>query len=192
MHMASVLASRAIAAGVVFAFASGTALAHDMIEVGLTSSKKQLAAHFDIAAAIPIEESIFDGIPGFAGPVLGFESLLFDDEIEQVFKLPSDCDIRVRVMSFDPGVRLWNDHSTAPLEVGEAFSPGVPYFHTHPIWQITEPGFDKNYNITLALEDATGNYGTSEPFTVTFTPVPTPGAAGLLGVAGLAGLRRRR
>ncbi len=181
-----------VAAAGLMAVVAGSALAHDMVEVGLDASKKRLAAHFDITFPIALPESSIPTVPGWAGAELGFEALLFDDAIEEVYKLPDNCDIKVRIMSYTPGVFLWNDHTTAQLQVGETFNPGTPYFHTHPIWQITQPGFGQNFVVVMQLEDALGNYQTSEQFTVTFTPVPAPGAAGVLAMAGLMGRRRRR
>ena len=46
---------------------------------------------------------------------------------------------------------------------------------------------------TLRIEDnASGDLGSLNGWTLHYKAVPTPGAAALLGVAGLAGLRRRR
>lgn len=171
---------------------SAWAQAHDMVEVGLVSGQTRLAAHFDIHGAIPLDESFIGNVPGWAGAELGFAAMLFDDPIEGLLKLPDDCDVRVKVVGYTPGLWLWNNGTTAALNAGESYSLGEPYFHHHPIWQIDQPGFGQVFNVELVLEDALGNYAASEPFTVGFTPVPTPGAAGVLGLAGVMGLRRRR
>jgi uncharacterized protein (TIGR03382 family) len=48
-------------------------------------------------------------------------------------------------------------------------------------------------NWTLSVQDsAGGDTGSLSSWTLNLTPVPTPGAAALLGLAGVAGLRRRR
>jgi len=189
MNMVKMARAAGVAAGLAMAL---PALGHDMIHVGVNQAQNKLMSHFDITFPVPIEESSLPGIPGYAGAVMGFEALLFDHADDGAFKLPDNCNIRVRVLGYDTGVFLWNDNSSAQLNVGEAFNVGTPYFHTHPIWQITEPGFGNSYKVILALEDSTGNYQTSDPFTLTFTPVPTPGAVFVLGAAGILAGRRRR
>jgi len=59
----------------------------------------------------------------------------------------------------------------------------------HNNWAFTEPGV---YELTFGFEATVAGAVLSEQGTFTFEVIPAPGAAGMLGFAGLAGLRRRR
>ncbi|MEO0629729.1 MAG: hypothetical protein AAFY46_03255, partial [Planctomycetota bacterium] len=74
-------------------------------------------------------------------------------------------------------------------------------FDDHPWWTVdtTSPDFDANilsYDLTFRLidirDDGVTPLAPTDDITVTFTRIPTPGTAALLGLAGLGATRRRR
>ncbi len=97
-----------------------------------------------------------------------------------------------------PGeVAMWvNDQfGNVELWMGSAdgldASDGIDLFEgaIHNNWAFTAPG---TYELTFGFGATVGGVDVSEQATFTFVVVPAPGAAALLGFAGLAAARRRR
>lgn len=65
-------------------------------------------------------------------------------------------------------------------------------FGGHPHGQLTGVNGEGVYDITLVAWDASGVYGDSAPVTLRIEAVPAPASAALMGLAGLAAIRRRR
>lgn len=62
----------------------------------------------------------------------------------------------------------------------------------HPHGQVTGINGEGVYDLTLVAWDANGVYADSAPVTLRIEAVPAPASAALMGVAGLAAMRRRR
>lgn len=73
--------------------------------------------------------------------------------------------------------------------IERSFGVGVG---NHPHGQVTGIDGVGLYDLTIVAWDANGIYGDSAPVTLRINAVPAPASAALLGVAGIAGLRRRR
>lgn len=63
------------------------------------------------------------------------------------------------------------------------------YHMHHQIQSFTTPGL---YDVTLVAWDANGRYADAEPFTLRYQVAPAPGGLAALGLAAMAGVRRRR
>ncbi len=79
--------------------------------------------------------------------------------------------------------------SNGATRLDRSFGVGVG---NHPHGQVT--GFDGlgTYDLMLVAWDANGVYADSAPVTLRINAVPAPASAALLGLAGVAGVRRRR
>jgi len=62
----------------------------------------------------------------------------------------------------------------------------------HPHGQVTGINGEGVYDLTLVAWDANGVYADSAPVTLRIEAIPAPASAALMGVAGLAAMRRRR
>lgn len=73
--------------------------------------------------------------------------------------------------------------------IDRSFGVGVG---NHPHGQVTGINGVGTYDLTLVAWDANGVYADSAPVTLRINAVPAPASAALLGIAGVAGVRRRR
>lgn len=150
---------------------------------------------FDEAAFLPPFSD--GGINGWLGDDPGFTNLDEDEPDEGFFMLAAGADVYFEFVSADPAFKVY-DPFFALMSPGESFALGGHEFDEHPFWHIDsdDAAFDPNqtvWNVQWRLLDlGTTGYGESQVYTSQFTNVPTPGAAVLAGVAGLAALRRRR
>lgn len=145
---------------------------------------------------------------GWFGDEPGFASFPEDEADEGIFRLEAGAQIQFELISADPGFLVYDPTFSSALGNGDTFLfdaiTGDPAdantwsnFDDHPWWTVSrdDAGFDASifsYDVTFQLNDvgSTG-YGSTGPITVSFTRVPAPGAASLLGLTALAARRRR-
>jgi hypothetical protein len=65
---------------------------------------------------------------------------------------------------------VWNDSGSAIVPIGGSYTLGAPYFHHHPLWNITSGVYGESYEIQIKFHDGTGTYTDSEPVTILFAP----------------------
>jgi hypothetical protein len=145
----------------------------------------KLKVDVTFAQPLGLPVSIFPGITGYATGEVGLHSAASDDPTNDFFQLSSAVDLRLILLSKDPGMEVWNDHGSAYMEPGEAFFIGAPAFDTHPVWDLVGGTPGMSYSMTLKVIDLNGVYTESEPFVVSFTPNPpiltiTPAAPGFV------------
>ena len=58
------------------------------------------------------------------------------------------------------------------MGVGDSFFIGPAPFDTHPIWNIVNGTAGNSYSLRLKVRDLNGVYTESEPFELSFTPMP--------------------
>ncbi|MEM1330592.1 MAG: hypothetical protein AAGG07_08535 [Planctomycetota bacterium] len=195
---------RSITTTLAVAAFAGSALADFETDFGVGRTMDgNLIVEFNFDNIEEIQESpdlmAFDGFfsdePGFAG----FD---FDEPDEGIFALEAGAQIQFELVSADAGFRVYDPTFSTVLNPGDTFNfdavTSTSTFDDHPWWTIerSDPGFDESifsYDVTFRLLDvgSTG-YGATDNITVTFTRVPTPASAAVLGLAGLAATRRRR
>lgn len=168
---------------------SASALAHNPINIARTAEGR-LTHHIHAEQPEPLNPSVFPEYPGWCDFDVAIEALEEDDDKEGLFTLDPAADIELLVVSSDPGVRVAFNLGQF-IEPGSGFNLGHSYFHYHPAWNIFEGQVGSVYEITFMLHDHTGTYSDSEPFKVSFTPIPAPGAMAAFGVAAVACRRRR-
>lgn len=161
----------------------------------------QLAVEFDFDEAIPLAPVSSNpfGIVGWSADEPGFDHADGNDpdlgalgvgaSIRLVGLTPFDAALLVRSPVLPFGVAI--DASGGALDIGDH------ELHQHALWNIdsSAPGFDPNQALwtgTFRLIDVgTTGYAESEPFALTFTPVPEP--VSLLGSAlGIPLILRRK
>jgi hypothetical protein len=170
-------------------FASG-ALGHEVELLVGRSAAGQIKVHAELTHAIELAPSIFPGITGHAFAEPAFHSTILEEPSEDFFLLSSSSDLRFMLLAKDPGMEVWNDTGSAFLPVGGTYFIGAPVFDTHPMWNIIGGTPGNHYSLTLKLFDTSGIHSESEPLTLTFTPVPEPGALALF-LLGAIGFRWR-
>jgi hypothetical protein len=180
-----------------FAFATlavaglaASAMAHDVVMVAQSPTGQLVGYNRQHHPAL-LEPSAFSELTGWVATDFGFEALAFDDPDADLFVANPGADIGFRLLSAD-GVDVKRDNGVAGfMAINELYLLGNPYFHVHPIFQTQTPDFDSPVSITVQLIDRNNIHADSAPITMRFQAVPTPGALGLLGLAGLASRRRR-
>lgn len=125
---------------------------------------------FDEPLGLPV--SVFPGWPGYATGEVGFHSAAFGEPTNDFYQLSPACDLRFILLAKDPGMEVLNDHGSAYMTVGESFFIGPPAFDTHPLWDLVSGQIGVAYSLTLKIHDVNGVYPDSEPFVLSFTPVP--------------------
>ena len=140
------------------------------------------------ASSFEVPPSPFAEFPGYATAEIAFESLAAPNSHGSVPPSPGS-DIRVVLVSADPGLTLFDGLTAVPI--GGEVTLGPPFFHYLPVWSIEAGPLGGVYDVTLIARDANGVHADSLPFEISFTAVPAPGAAAL-GAAGLAAACRRR
>lgn len=165
---------RALAACVACGVVSCAAHAHDMMYVGQTSTGR-LTIYID-PAIVPnmMYQSIYPEFGGWVQTEFGIETIGGPIPEYNLYPISPLADVRLVLVSGDPGIVLQKDEFQGPLLVGESYYLGNPYFHQHPIWNITEPEIGKIYKLTFILHDLNGVYTDSAPFTITFGCIPCP------------------
>jgi hypothetical protein len=177
------------AAAAVFAASADVALAHDEVLIG-RSAAGQLVGHADFPMPLPLELSTFPGLPHWWSGGLGVAALEDDEPAEDLFVLSETSDIRMILAGVDPEMVLYN--SLVPLNVGESFFLGQPYFHYHPVFGRTSGDLGATGSIRVIFHDVTGTYTDSDPVELSFVTVPAPSAAGMIALFGAALARRRK
>ncbi len=141
------------------------------------------------------------GLHGWALADPGLLNLTKDEPGEDFFTLASGAIINLELVSIDPALRVWSEgFGSALTGPGQSFIVGGSEFDYHPTYHINsdDPAFDPEvqvFSATFRLFDTgTTGYAPSEPFMLSFTPVPEPATFMLLGagVVGALGNRIRR
>lgn len=167
----------------------GGAFAHEEVMVG-RSSTNQLVMHTHDIMPFELPESVFPGISGYAGATVALASLEADDPGEDLFMLPGNVDIRCVLLATSANMRVYN--GVNPMVAGEEMVLGAPVIHYLPLWNITQGNPGEESFAVFQFRDASNQMTTSAPFFVTFTPAPTPGVLGAVGIGAVAAMRRRR
>lgn len=184
--MKNVMLAVVTAAGV-----AGSAVAHDVVDVGVNSAGA-LVGRNRAHHAIELMPSVFPGINGWISIDFGFEALFFDAPTIDMYVPNSASNISFQLLSADPGIGIMRDGGSGEqMEVGEFFSLGNPYFHIHPTFQNLVPSYDTPLRMQVQLIDTAGIHAASAPITLEFITAPAPGALGLLGLVAIAGRRHR-
>ncbi|MGP1272808.1 MAG: hypothetical protein ACTS22_05700 [Phycisphaerales bacterium] len=177
----------------------------------------QLKVEFNFASIEPIAGFVTNGgangdFTGWFSDEPGFANFEVDEPDEGLFVVPDGTVVGFELLSVQAPFRVYDPFFDAVVPVGGTFELGsvsrdpgtgavISGFDDHPWWTVdsTDPAYDENvfdYTITFRLFDARTDgvapLAATDPITVTFTRIPTPGAAAVLGLAGLASLRRRR
>lgn len=190
--------------GLSLLFASNAAFAgggHDHADedlvVGVTGAG-QLAVEFNFSELIELPEISGGLLNGWGVADPGFFNLADDEPAEDFFVLAAGADVRFEVIDFDDAFRGWTQGFASTFAApGEYFALGSPDFDEHPFWQIdsNHAGFDPlraQWNATGRLIDvgSTG-YAASEPFTLSFVPVPEPSSLSILALSCMTVMLRR-
>jgi len=164
--------------------------AHEL-QVGRNNSN-QVAMNILGGQPFEIRESELPGFDGFAAVDPGFVSLLEDDPNTGLFLLPQTSFIKFTLLGIDPGLQIWNDTGTAPMNVGETYTVGIPLFHTHPVWHIPSGAPGNVYAAQIQLFDQSGILSPGPIYTLTFAAVPEPATISLVMLAALTAAYRQR
>ncbi|MCB9851518.1 MAG: PEP-CTERM sorting domain-containing protein [Phycisphaerales bacterium] len=190
--------------GLSLLFASNAAFAgggHNHADEDLVvgvSGAGQLAVEFNFSELIELPEISGGFLSGWGVADPGFFNLADDEPAEDFFVLGAGADVRFEVINFDGAFQGWTQGFASTFAApGEFFALGGPDFDEHPFWQIdsSDSGFDPlqtQWNATGRLIDvgSTG-YAASDPFTLSFVPVPEPSSLSILALAGMTLMLRR-
>ncbi|MEM8758013.1 MAG: hypothetical protein AAGF47_09560 [Planctomycetota bacterium] len=198
------------------ALIAGVASADFETDFGVaTDGAGALAVEFNFDSIELISEFVEGGgsdgsFTGFFSEEPGFANFEEDEEDEGLFVVPDGTVVAFELVSADPAFVVYDPFFDAPVPAGSSFVLGtvnvdaagaVTGFDDHPFWTIdvNDAGFDDDifdYDVTFRLVDVRDDGITpltaTENITVTFSRIPTPGTAAVLGLAGLATARRRR
>ncbi|MEM1071250.1 MAG: hypothetical protein AAGB48_02635 [Planctomycetota bacterium] len=174
----------------------------------------QLQVEFNFGSIEPISNFIAGGglngdFTGFFSDEPGFANFEEDEPLEDLFVVPDGTVVGFQLVSADAAFVVYDltfDSIVNPgdtIELGAVLRDGTGAvtlgFDDHPWWTVdtTDPSYDPSvtaYSMTFRLVDlrTDGNaIAATDDITVSF-PIPAPGSAALLGLAGLAAARRRR
>ena len=161
---------------------------HGLIEIGQTIAR-QLVFHLEEPLPLPMHESMLPGHPGYATEEVPIESLQMMNMHEHI-PLDPGSDIRMMLVSIDPGLSLFN--GTTLIAPGTEWALGSPHFHVVPLWTIGRGPMGGVFGARLQARDAAGLQTQSAVFEVTFVTVPAAGTLpAMLGAGMVAGRRRR-
>jgi hypothetical protein len=154
--------------------ACSSASAHDMMYVGQNSAGKLTIFIDPFMMPNMMVQSPYVEFDGWLQTELGMETIGEPVPEYNLYPISPLSDIRLKLVGADAGIVLQQDGFAGPLAIGDSYYLGNPYFHHHPIWNITEPEIGKLYRLTFVLHDLTGMYPDSAPFTITFGCTPCP------------------
>ncbi len=177
----------------------------------------QLAVEFNFGSVEPIANFATNGgangdFTGWFSDEPGFANFDTDEPDEGLFVVPDGTVVAFELISASPAFTVYDltfDNIVAPgtnIELGSVQRDAltgdvISGFDDHPWWtvDVNSPGYDPSvfsYDLTFRLvdlrTDGIAPLAPTDPITVTFTRIPTPGTAALLGLAGLGAMRRRR
>jgi hypothetical protein len=165
---------RFAASAVLAAWFAVPALAHDMTYVGRSAAGKLKVYYDPETFPVEMQPSVFAEVDGWANADFGFEPITEAEWWNDFYPLSSASFIEFVLVSQDEGVQVLQDEFQGPLPVGGAYPIGNPYFHLHPMWNIHEPAFDREFSMTIILRDRNGIYADSDPIIYTFVAIPCP------------------
>lgn len=170
------------------------ALAHEAFNIAQQGDQLLIGFDFDHHVLLDLE---FPGYPGWMTNEIPFEEADEHHRPPGSEPLEPGALIVLEVVLFDAGVSLRD-----PGDIDHAFdSPGQQFalgvggtdFSVSPFWYLNANDYDPNageWHAAFRLVDIAGKHAPSETYTLKL--VPAPGALGVLGLSGVALLRRRR
>lgn len=155
----------------------------DGIDVGRNAAGKLLAI-IEVPQPLPIPNSPFPGIEGYATADVGFSSVEHDHPAEGLFALPPTANVEFVLLGAEHDLLVFN--GLTPMMVGEAGLLGTPFFDVHPVYNIDHGGPGTTKSLQFVLRDLSGQFAESDPFTLSF--VATPACPGDIDGDGNVGL----
>lgn len=141
---------------------------------------------------------LLPGDAGFSGIWVhddpAFASLLTDQPDIDLFRLPPDHAVALRLVAADSPLRFFDPATFTPI----IESPGATFAFVHDqngdfdINLLSGSALPGRYAATFEFTDLSGASLDSEPFTLHFQTVPTPSSIPLIMFAGIAASRRQR
>jgi hypothetical protein len=171
------------------ATATAPSHAHEIVLLVGRSAAGQIKIDADLDHPVPLDPSIFPGIPGYAFGEPAFHATILDDPANDFFQLDPAANFQFVITAQDPGIGIYTPSGPVPINTPVTLGPSV--FDFHPVWQIPGGPVGATYNITLKFQDTTGLYTESAPLSVPFQSVPEPAALTLITLASPLFLRRR-
>ena len=159
-----------LVAASVLALVAGVAAGHDEVIVASDNSGR-LIVKIEGEQPVPMS-STTPGFEGLAGAPLGLTTVFVSIPEEGLFALPANADIVYIITSIQHGLTMYND--LVPMNPGDSYALGQPYFHNHPVWQIAHPHSGESYTMTGYFRDLAGTHTDSAEFTVSFLAAPAP------------------
>ncbi len=173
---------------------------HGDITVGRTGITQPTATRLAIEADLdsPVFLAPASGLAaGWTSGHPGFNALAGDEPDERFWTLASGAQVRLEVVSISGGLAVVQPGGGAIADAaGESVLLGGATLHAHPTWYAQASTLGSGWTGTLTatfrlIDTGTTGYESSDPFTMTFTNVPEPTAAILLGLGALGLVRRR-
>lgn len=141
----------------------------EAVDIG-RSAAGQLRAHFHFPQPLALAESVFPGFPGFATGLLGIHSVLLAEPDEDLFPLDPGADLRLVLVSKDPGLEIGNNGTF--MIPGDMVFLGQPDFDNHPLFNLRIDAAGQGQSATFFARDVNGIHPDSEPFTLSFSAPP--------------------
>lgn len=152
---------------------------------GLLTSNPQPGVHYSDMEMRSVHT--LDGDPDDVEGLFGSSNGRWDDAFDAAH-------IHLEIVSLTPGLNLSTTSPLATYGIGDDVhvGDGDEGFSFTPVFWTDASATPGVYTAELRLVDEHGVYGDSGRFYIDYQVVPEPGSLGLLAVAGLAMLRRRR